>query len=217
MTTFADLIADDLTLVADDLRPITLHLPQGIAGDPTEVASALRRAITKTEAERSKGKYTQDDVTFRLKVSDGTPIMGGRIEDADGNVWNIIEVNKVTSATCWRCFCRLSQVVEAGTDTLVTIKKRTSTKAPEGDSVWTYSVIKSHVRARIQQIGAAREFSKGMRTNNLTARIMFHEQYLMDENYRIEDVDGTAYDFVSDDGRDSITGLYVVTAEQPQF
>lgn len=140
------------------------------------------------------------------------PIVGGKIVDQDGSEFNILEAHLETLTCRWRLVGRQMGIV-GGLECLVNIERRINTKAADGSAVAAWAIYRTGVVAKIHESGVTKEMDSGRQAERVAASIYFQEPFDLGRDYRIVAND-KIYQFVSDDGRDSITGLYVVTASR---
>ena len=140
------------------------------------------------------------------------PQIGGTIIDDDGTRWTILEAHLETLTARWRCVCR-KNAIASSLDNLVTIERRRNVKAADGTASPSWYAWRCAVPAKIHSDGTSKEMDSGRQAERLAATIFFAEKFDLDRDCRI--VCGSdVYQFISDEGRDSITGFYTVTASR---
>jgi hypothetical protein len=217
---FATDIAGDFEAVCDGLISLTITPPASYGGSAFS-APTQRRQITVREAAESAGKYTTRDAVLNFAVSHGTPIISGTIADADGT-WTILETDEQTLNARWRCVCRRLLIPTFDSlsgphdpnSTLGTLEKRVSSQALDGSAVFSWVLFAQPVRAKAHEESAQRVLNDGRRSSVITGTIYFQTDYALDEGYRFISNDSLIYTFVSDQERDSITGLYGINFER---
>lgn len=141
-------LTDDLAM-ADGLEPVTL-----LARDGSELAtieSALRRAVTTTEAAASNGLYQQGDVRWHVPVSAlaEAPALGTRLVDGADGQWTVLGVERATLGTRWACTTR-NLALTGGLSERVTIQLATVSKGEHGEPVLLWNDWRTGVAARVQ-------------------------------------------------------------------
>lgn len=201
----------DFSQVADALEAVILKPSDGSGS--TAISGALRRAVTTREAATSGGKYTASDVHWHLAAAElpAAPRLGDKIIDAAGECWTILETQLATCGSRWNCTTR-NLALAGGLNTFVTILREVATKGPSGAVEPTFIPIASAVRARIQELSAARGEQHGRQSGTIKAKIYLAEQILVDNGNRIEAADGTVYEVVGYESADSITSLFTINA-----
>ena len=105
---FSSSIASDSRMM-DDIQTIsfTSKLSTGDVTD-SDVPGTIRYEISRREVFASNGYFTGQDVVFEIQVSvlSRTPAEGDLITEADGTNWYIVDVQKTTFDTIWRCVTR---------------------------------------------------------------------------------------------------------------
>jgi len=183
---------DDFAAVTDQLQPVTLSRPDG--GATAQVAHALRRVMTTSEARQSGGKYTAGDVAWHLPASELTtlPRLGDVIIDGQGGRWTVLVVHRATIDTRWRCVCRNLALVH-GLDDFVDVEKATYTKGSGGAAEPSWKAWRTGLRARIQPAGARREDTRDRGATTRRFVVFVAEPLAVDHTHRIKGPDGTIY------------------------
>jgi hypothetical protein len=184
--------SDDLAGVADGLSPVTVTRPGSSAA--TEVAHALRCAITAREAERAEGQYTASDVAWHLPATElpAAPRLGDVIVDAEGQRWTVLSVQRTTMERRWRCVCR-NLAVACGLDQYVDVLKASYTKDSSGAEHPTWRTWRTGLRARIQPVEVLVKDEHDRQVTAAAFRVFVAEEVSVDHTCRIRGPDGTVY------------------------
>ncbi|HEY1065910.1 MAG TPA: head-tail adaptor protein [Pirellulales bacterium] len=144
----------DLETIADGLETLTY---EPLDGDAETVSAALRRGVSKREAEASAGVVSRSDVKFRLPTSElsDEPALGAAFIDAAGVRWTILSVAREVLGACWSCVVRNLEVA-AGLDHTVVIEQASFTKSAGGAPEPTWSEFTT-LRARLQPLAVSIE------------------------------------------------------------
>ena len=209
--TLAAAIADDMDLF-DGLESVTLT--HTVSGETDAVSKALPRAVTTREAAASNGKYTASDVNWHLKASEvsSRPVPGDTITDGDGDVWTVLDVQKATLGTRWRCITRQLDITDEAS-TLITIEQATWSKSAGGFQVASWSTWKSNVRAKVQRLSASETDETNQRQNKAEFVVICEVQNLVGKSHRIVDADSTVYRIKGYRNTDRIDSLYEILCE----
>ena len=205
----------DFAAAADGAEAVTLQRRGSAPGSPgTDVAHALRRAVTTREAAESNGYYTASDVTWHLPTEElgDAPELGDVITDGDGRHWTVLEVQLATLRTRWRCATRSLAIVYALDDT-ITVLKATYVKDDGGAAEPTWWPWKTGVRARIQPQAAKADSEHQARQTTARYRIFVEEDLAVDHTHRIEGPDGAIYKITGVTGAERIGELQTIEAE----
>jgi hypothetical protein len=206
--------SDDFSAVCDGLETVTLCRRGSTPGDPgTVVAHALSSGVTMREAAASSGRYTASDVTWHLPVAElpDAPRLGDLIVGGQRR-WTVLEVQRTTLGTRWRCIAR-SLAVVYGLDDTVTILKATYGKGTGGAAEATWFPWKTGVRARIQPV-ESRTGSRHEALQSVTRfQIFVEEELALDQSHRILAADGRIYKVLGVRGAERIGELQTIDAE----
>jgi hypothetical protein len=184
--------SDDLADVADGLTSVTVTRPG--SSTTTDVAHALRRVVRTREAQRSEGRYTAADVTWRLPVSElsAAPRLGDVILDEEGQRWTVLDVHKTTLDGTWRCVSRNLAVVH-GLDEYVDVEKASYSKGDGGADEPTWHTWKTGLRAKIQPARVEVKDQHQRRETRAGFTVFLAEDVVVDHTHRIRGADGTTY------------------------
>lgn len=209
MTFTAD-IADDFLDLADDLRQVRLRNRRGVVSGQV---SALRRAISRREAERSNGRYTASDTVFHLSISQVTtqPELGSKVID-NLSTWTVLDVSRQTLGSRWRCVCR-DLAVACGLDQRLTLERATRVKGASGAEALTWTVEARDLIGKAQILAAEGKVEHQNRHQPRTATIWLEDQRLVTVDHRFIGSDGTIYKVLSWEDPDRIDVLFKVLCE----
>jgi len=191
MTVSFDL-STDFEDVADGLEAVTLDR-RGSSSN-VSIGSALRRNLSTREVADSDGKYQAGDLRWHFGVAEVSddPALGDAIVDAAGERWTILAVRCDTLCNRWRCITRDLAIVY-GLDDTVTIEQATYSKGTAGEMEPTYTVWRTGVRARIQEIAVEPGTDAGAQWPGKQYRIYLQDDYGLDQTHRIQDREGNWY------------------------
>lgn len=212
MTTTFDPAADFLS-VTDGLAAVLLRDRALNEYGEFDTITALRRAITQREADKSNGKYTTADVVFHLAISQVAvqPELGSWIVDDDGD-WRVLEVAKQTLNARWRCICR-NLAITAELDQRVVIQVCTYEKGDSGALEPHWENVAENVLAKVQLIEGERETEHNAKQTKRRATVFFASQFLLTTNHRILGADGGIYRVLKWSNPDRIDALFEVETE----
>ncbi len=205
----------DFAAVCDGLEAVTLCRRGSIPGGPgTVIPHALRRQVTTREAAASNGKYTANDVTWHLPAAElhDAPRLGDVVLSGEGCQWTVLDVQRTTLGSRWRCTARNATVVY-GLDDCITIVKAIYRKGAGGAAEPTWLPWKTGVRARIQpaemRVGSQHE----AREATTRCQIFVAEELVLDQTHRIQAADGTLYKVLGTSRAQRIGELLTIDAE----
>jgi hypothetical protein len=183
---------NDLVDVADGLAPVTVTRP-GSSGS-TQVAHALRRMVRVREIQELDGQYRASDVTWHLPVGEmpSRPRLGDVIIDAEGQRWTVLDVQKASAESRWRCVCRDLAVVH-GLDQYVDIEKAAYTKSDDGVDAPAWRAWKTGLKAKIQPVESRTGQRHGRRVTRARFKILLAEDLALDHTHRVRGPDATVY------------------------
>lgn len=181
----------DFETITDGLEAVTLDRRNS---SNTAVTNALRRNVSTTEIAASNGKLQSGDTRWHLPAAEVTtsPRLGDRIKDGSSDYWTILEVRKDTLSNRWRCVSRNLRIVYALEDT-VTIEVAAVAKGTAGAAERTWSVWRTGVRCRIQEVAADHADGAGAKRTQAAYQILCEDDYDVDHTHRIKDQRGTYY------------------------
>ncbi|MHC4406020.1 MAG: hypothetical protein ACYTG0_40805 [Planctomycetota bacterium] len=182
----------DLADVADGLASVTVVRPG--SSQTTQVTHALCGPLRVREAERSEGRYTAGDVVWHLPVSElsDAPRPGDVVVDGEERRWTVLDVQKTTRGSRWRCVGRDLAVVH-GLDEHVDVEKATYAKGEGGAETATWHVWKTGLRARIQPAEIRVEGQNERQGHVATLTVFIADDVSIDHTHRIKGPDGTRY------------------------
>ncbi len=208
----------DFVDVTDGLEAVTLNR-RGSSSD-VSVASALQRNVSTTEIAESDGKYRAGDVRWHLPISQvaNTPQLGDSIVDSNLDRWKVIEVRFDTLSTRWHCVTRNLAIAYGLNDTIV-IEAATWAKGTGGAMEATYSIWKSGVRARIQEVSDATERARiqteeGAKRTPKQFKIYVDKDYEITHTHRIRDRKGTYYKVEGNTTKGELDEMQIVEASE---
>jgi hypothetical protein len=206
-------VQTDFAQIADELEAVTLRRADGITS--TRLASALRRAMSTSEAATSDGEYTTADVRWHLAAAElsDAPALGDRIVDGSGETWTILKTRPATCGSRFECVAR-NLAIAANLNTLIAIRREVIVKGQSGAVERSWEDYRLGVRARIQEQAAERSEQHGRQSGVVAAKVYLAEQILVDNGFQIVAPDGTLYEVTGYERPDSITSLFVINAER---
>lgn len=187
--------SDDFPAVADGLTSVTLTRPGSSAS--SQVTHALRCRVRTREAERTdrlEGRYRASDVAWHLPVSELSvpPRLGDVIVDGEGQRWTVLDVQKTTLDSRWRCLCRNLAIVH-GLDQYIDIEKATYTKGEGGAEVPTWQTWKTGLPARIQPVQGEVKDEHQRRVTAARFKVFVAQDVPVDHTHRIKGPDAAVY------------------------
>lgn len=204
---------DDLARVADGLEKVTITRPGSSVA--AVVAHALRSRVYDRGVAESAGRYTANDVAWHLPVSElpDAPQVGDVILDAEGRRWTVLDAEKASLGSRWRCAARNLAVVH-GLDAYVDIEKATVTKGQGGAETRSWHTWKTGLSARIQPAGTEvrREHDRQVTVARFT--IYLAEDVELDCTHRVRGPDGAVYDVAAVRKADRVDALMEIDAVQ---
>jgi len=213
----------DFAQVTDGLETVTLWRR---GSSRTTVVTGAKRAVATTQSAKTRnrhntwkdiasdGRYAARDLDWHLPAQqlDDAPRPGDAIVDSDGRRWTILETQRATLQSRWRCATRNLAIVY-GLDDTVTILKATYAKGNAGALEATWRPWKTGVRARIQPAATEVRTERQARRTNRRFRIFLEEDVALDHTHRIKAPDGTIYGIRGTNGADRIDEVQTVDAE----
>lgn len=177
--------------------------------------AAVRRSLTRQEAEASAGRYLADDVVFHLPADDDLPEpdVGATLTEADGTNWTILELRRETLNTRLRCVCRRRRII-AELAELATFYRAVWEKTPSGVPVAQWRELRRGVPASLTPLddaGTRHEVNDARR--RATHRCHILDDLQLDDGCRVR-IDDTAYDVVGFDDQAGITPGVTLLLEQ---
>jgi len=202
---------DDFAGVADGQEPVTLTRPGSSTSTP--ISDALRRSLRRGEIEASGGRYTAGDVAWHLPGAQlgDAPRVGDVIIDAAAGRWTLLEVERATLGSRWRCVGRNLAVVD-GLDDYVDIEKATVSKSAGGAEQKQWHLWRGGVAARIQPVETEIRHRHGRQGSEATFRIFLGETLSLDQTHRIRGPDGSTYRIVAVRKRERLDRLPQIEA-----
>ena len=212
---FEDAIADDMDIF-DGTQTVSITYRED--DETVAVPKALLRKISTSEAANSNGQYLSSDVICNVRGSSivTAPKVGDTLTDASDVAWTILAVHRATLGTRWRLILRDRSISSTTVtlDSLINIEVASYTKSDGGSQTATWSTLQEDVAAHIQDNGANAVVENGKREVEAQFSIFCEDQYVVGENHRIVDSEGTVYRVTGYRNRDSITDLYEILAEK---
>jgi hypothetical protein len=203
----------DFADITDGLEAVTL-LRRGVSVTVT-VSCALRRALSTNELGASDGKYVSGDIRWHLPVEEvaAAPDLGDVILDNANERWVILEWAKQTLGARWRCVARSLRIAN-GLDNTVTIEKATIAKGTAGAIERTWTVHRTGIRARVQEMSATTAVEQGAMRTAKRYRIFLESDESLDHTHRIKDREGNYYQIDGTSGVAEIGQCMAVEATQ---
>lgn len=186
----------DLAQVADGLQAVTLTRPKSSVS--VLVPHALRSIVRARQAAQSSGRYTSSDVAWHLPAGEMPvePQAGDLIVDADDCRWTVLDVEKTTLGSRWRCVSRSLAVVH-GLDAYVDVEEATFTKGQGGAATRTWRTWKTGLSARIQPVETGIRSEHDRKVARARYTIFLAHDLALDRRHRIRGPDGTLYQIVA--------------------
>ncbi len=177
--------------------------------------AAVRRMLTRQEAEASAGRYLADDVVFHLPASDDLPEpdVGATLTEADGTTWTILELRRETLHTRLRCLCRRRRII-AELAELATFYRAVWEKTASGVPMAQWRELRRGMPVSLSPIddaGARNEADDAHR--RATHRCHLLEDLELDDGCRVR-IDDAAYDVVGFDDQGRIGPGITLLLEQ---
>lgn len=207
------LVAFDDLAYFDGLESVTLDRR---VGENATGTNALRSMLSITEVEASQGHYKSGDVNFHLRQSEVNlaPTIGDSIVDGEGQRFTIVDVQKATLVSRWKCVSR-NVAASSGLANTLRIEKATWTKAVDGSQVPTWTLYRT-MQGSVYEVSDVPAEGTG-RVNRTTHRVALAESLDLDPtDYRIIDVDDKVYKPISD-AKGTIGELFTVDAVRDVF
>jgi hypothetical protein len=142
----------------------------------------------------------------------GPPGLGDIIVSGDGEQWTVLEVQRTTLSTRWRCTTRSLSVVYALDDAIV-ILKATYSKGVGGAAEPTWLPWLTGVRARIQPVASRIDNRHQSQQTVVRCSIFVAQNVAIDNTNRIQGPDGTIYKILGASGAEQIGQLQTIDAE----
>ena len=177
--------------------------------------AAVRRMLTRQEAEASAGRYLADDVVFHLPASDDLPEpdVGATLTEADGTTWTILELRRETLHTRLRCLCRRRRII-AELAELATFYRAVWEKTASGVPMAQWRELRRGMPVSLSPIddaGARNEADDAHR--RATHRCHLLEDLELDDGCRVR-IGSAAYDVVGFDDQGRIGPGITLLLEQ---
>ena len=198
-------------LYFDGLESVTLSAKDTSENwQDTSIDKALRRNISRTELTASDGKYVSSDVRFHFQVTDGDPVIGNRITDADGTDYLILSTSYDTLNDRWKCICR-NLAIHYGLDEIVTIDEGQYARDSSYTQVSTWSTI-CRVSASITETSMISEGDENKdRFPEREYEIILATDVDLSPNHRIVDLNGRVWSVKSSKNKDDLAQLQSVS------
>jgi hypothetical protein len=194
--------ADDY-LYRDGNETVTLSLS---GGEPFEIDYGLRSGISKREADRSEGAYTQSDTWWSVPglLVSPRPKPKDVLTATDGD-WVVLEcVDEFW--TDWRCACRRLKI-EPDLSELITIKVEVAVPTRGGRPNNRLDDAFVNVRAKIHESGG-RKSTEDDRARLVTTHRVFLDSFrALKTNHVFVDSAGAHYRFVAYDWPEELDRL----------
>lgn len=179
------------------------------------VANALRRQVTSKEAAASNGVYTTSDLAWSLPVSQAayTPKPGDKITDAAAVVWTVLQVDKATLGTRWRCLSRDMVLANDLRDAVVIFAPDNSQDNAKSRTT-TFVQLTAELAARVQPVAGAPVVDLGKRMTVTSWNVWLAEDVEnVTHECQVRDQDGNVYQITGWQNKARIDDLMLITCE----
>jgi hypothetical protein len=179
---------EDLAQVADSLEAVTLTRPGSSVA--VVVSRALRLAVSDRLIAESAGRFALSDVAWHLPAAEVPvePQAGDVIVDAKDRRWTVLDVEKKSLGTRWRCVARNLAVVH-GLDAYVDVEKAVVSKGPSGAEKLRWQTWKTGLSARIQPIETEIRSEHDRQVTQTRFRIFLAQYVALDRGHRVRGPD----------------------------
>jgi hypothetical protein len=204
-------VQGDFATIIDGAEPITLKRrdsPVTIA-----IAKAWRHSSRTSEAEPSEGHAAQSDVVWQFPWTSGTdlPRLGDTLNDAAGNCFTILSIERLPAGTRLRCVTRNLSLVYQLNDR-VDVQRAMWEDSGGGPEIVGWTTIRAAVAARIQPLRLEVDHTTTPPVATATYRILLGEQLELTADMRFVDPQGNAYQLMEVTQAERIDALPVATA-----
>lgn len=203
---------DDLALVSDGLKPVSLLRPGSSAVTP--IGLALRQALRIQADEETDAQHGWADVVWHVPASQAAEGLqpGDVLVEADGRRWTLLRTRLTALDSRWRCVGR-DLALAHGLDQYVDIEKATFAKSDGGADVPAWHVWRTGLPARIEATGREVRTEQGRQFTLLRAKVFLTEAIELDHTCRIRAADGSIYTVLGIRGAPSLGMPMEVDAE----
>lgn len=203
----------DLARVADGLETVTVTRPGSSVA--TLVPGALRSAVRSRQIAESAGRYTASDAAWHLPVAQVAepPRVGDVIVDAADQRWTVLNVEKKSLLTRWRCVARNLAVVH-GLDAYVDVEKATIAKGLGGAETRTWRTWKTGLSAKIQPAGTEVRREHDRQVTRARFKIYLLQDLDLDRTHRVRGPDGAIYRVTATRKADRVDALMEIDVVQ---
>ena len=208
------LVLDNDYLVFDNTESVT-HVSIRAAGNLADaIANALRHQVTERDAIASGGVYTTQDVAWNLPAiqAANAPKPGDTITDSDAVVWTILQVDRATLKTRWRCTSR-DLILANDLRHTVEIWAPQYSDNQAGGRVPVYIPQQTGLAARVQELAADRIEERGKRGTRRQYEIYLAFTVAVTTDHQVRH-DGTIYEIIGYREPDQIGSLMVLSCER---
>lgn len=205
-------VAGDFSTLLDATEPITLFRRD--AAEQVAVPVAWRFVDRTAESTPAGGYVTAADVTWQFEWGETSPPqVGDRVQDAAGNYYTLLAVERLPGNTRLRCESRNLQIAH-GLDDEVAIEQAVWEDLGSGPEITGWSTLQSVVHARIQPERVEVDESTDPVSSTATYRITLEDPPPLDHNHRIVDGDGTVYRLLEFENAERIDVLSVAVVRR---
>jgi len=202
---------EDLAQVADGLEAVTLTRPGSSVA--VAIGRALRSAVGDRLIAESAGRYMSTDMAWHLPAAElpEEPQSGDVIVDAEDRRWTVLDVEKKSLGTRWRCVARNLAVLH-GLDAYVDLEKAVVSKGPAGAEKLRWRTWRTGLSARIQPVEAAIRGEQDRRVTETRFKIFLAQHLPLDRSHRVRGPDGAIYRIAGVRKPDRIDALVEIDA-----
>lgn len=201
----------DFPDVVDNLESAELLRADGSPLGST--GGALRRGVSVSEAETSRGEYTRSDAVWHFPDADFFDQLrpGDVIVAAAGDRWTILSASPAAGGGRVRCVAR-NLAIANGLDRLIDVERAVYEKDDRGAIRAVWSTWRSGLAAKIQSIAAKNTGINGQEATLNEYRVFLAEQLELDHTHRIKGPDGRLYKIVGYKKPERIDALMEIEA-----
>lgn len=202
-------------LVWDNVQTVEHTSVRDSGNVTTCVTHAHRHNITNQELAASNGVYMADDTVWRLPRATATvrPKRRDTIEDADGTIWTLLSVDRITDTRHYRCICRDLVIANDLDDTIGIWVCTNAQDAGAGRS--PSFALSETIQGRIQPVQADVEDRLGKRTTRkLFQCFLATEPTTISTQDQIRSSGGTIYQILGWTSPSSVDTLFTVDVER---
>ena len=206
-------IADDW-LVWDKRLKVTYTSVRSSGDRRSHLVEAVRRGVSRKQAQLSRGVYTQDDVNWSIPVAELPqgiePKPRDTILDPDGLLWTCITARRIGWRETWILTCRALRIV-ADLQQTITFEQPNYSRDSTGLRKTSWSTV-STCYGRLQPVTAAIAEERGLRGLKVTHTAYLESEVIPSNEWRIS-VDGVKYEIRGYRSTENIETLMQVDVE----